>query len=99
MAFPPRGSDGGARIHFLPGLCENSRRRCEGEELCGALSKKEQTCDREHQHRPEGIIATHTLRSACSTQPTIADVGIIPDVRATSRPLRIMTMLGMPRMP
>ena len=42
---------------------------------------------------------TQALRSACSTQSTIADVGIAPDVRATSRPFLIMTMLGMPRMP
>ena len=39
------------------------------------------------------------LFSACSTQSTIADVGIAPEVRAISCPFLIMIMLGMLRMP
>ena len=46
-----------------------------------------------------GPARLQTLRSACSAQSTIAAVVIAPDVRATSRPFAIMTMLGMPRMP
>ena len=48
----------------------------------------------------EGVQGSSQARfSACSTQSTIAAVGIAPDVRAISSPFLIMIMLGMLRIP